>query len=157
LVRILLCDGRLKLSCPTWNSAAPRTIQRGVYSRGVKKTQPERRLKLDEAETLGVLARYMMSLHGGIAVGKKFKSREDFSSAGYAQAAVRYAQAANRVAEVEALLARQKGKIAGLRRLGLYQEANAARPLLARLEILLCLCIEDRDRLIYEPTAGSMH
>ncbi len=67
-------------------------------------------------------------------MGKKLKAGEDLSAVHNAQLAVRYAQAANRVAEVEALLARQRGKVAGLRRLGFSQEANAAQPLLAKIE-----------------------
>ena len=90
-------------------------------------------------------------------MGKKLKAGEDISAVHNAQLAVRYAQAANRVAEVEALLARQRGKVAGLRRLGFSQEANAAQPLLAKIQTLLHLCIEDRDRIIRRPTDGSVH
>jgi len=90
-------------------------------------------------------------------VGKKLKGRDELSSARNAQWAVSYTQAANRVAEVEALLARQKGRIAGLQRLGFYQEADAAQPLLAKIEALLRLCIEDRERIIRKPTHGSVH
>jgi hypothetical protein len=99
----------------------------------------------------------MISLRRGVAVGNKLKARENLATARNAQLAIRYAQAANRVAEVEALLARQRGKVAGLQRLGFRQEADAAQPLLTKIEALLRLCVEDRDRIIRIPTHGSVH
>jgi hypothetical protein len=137
---------------PAYNGSSRR-----LFPEPLEKISRERRLKSNGTETLDVVARYMNSLRGGIAVGKKLKAPEDFSAARYAQMTIRYAQAANRVAEVEALLARQKGKIAGLQRLGFHREANAAQPSLAKIETLLRLCIEDRDRIIGKPTHGSVH
>lgn len=83
-------------------------------------------------------------------MGRKLKAGADISS-------VRYAQAANRVAEVEALLARQKGKVASLERLGFGDEADAERSLLVKIECLLQLCIEDRERACRFTTSGSIH
>ena len=56
-------------------------------------------------------------------------------------------RAASRVAEVEALIERQKAKIAGLRRLGLYKEAKVQLKALAKMEALLRICIEHRERV----------
>jgi hypothetical protein len=72
-------------------------------------------------------------------VSKESQTSDDSSSR-------HYARASNRVAEVEAMLARQKGKVAGLRRLGLPDEANAARCTVVKIKCLLQLCIDERDR-----------
>jgi hypothetical protein len=92
----------------------------------------------------------MISLRGVLAVGRKLKACADISS-------VRYAHAANRVAEVEALLARQKGKVDALERLGFGDEADAERSLLVKIEDLLQLCIEDRERVCRFTTSDSIH
>ena len=92
----------------------------------------------------------MISLRGVLAVGRRLKACADISP-------VRYAQAAYRVAEVEALLARQKGKVAALERLGFGDEADAERLLLVKIEDLLQLCIEDRERVSRFTTSGSIH
>jgi len=68
------------------------------------------------------------------------------STASADSASRHYARASNRVAEVEVLLARQKGKIVSLRQLGFSTEADTARSALVKMEYLLQLCIEDRDR-----------
>ena len=49
--------------------------------------------------------------------------------------------------EVEALLLRQKGKVAGLVRLGFYDEADSEGQYLEKIEELPRLCIEHRDRI----------
>ncbi len=83
-------------------------------------------------------------------MGKRSKAGTELSS-------IPYSKAAMRVAEVEALLARHKGKIAGLRRLGFRNEAAAEMPFLVKIEELLRLCIEDRDQASNEPASDSMH
>ena len=85
-----------------------------------------------------------------IAVGKRSKAGTDVPT-------IRYVKAAIRVAEVEALLARHKGKIAGLRRLGFRDEAAAEKPILVKIEELLRLCIENRDQVSNEPASDSIH
>ena len=57
-------------------------------------------------------------------------------------------RAVNRVAEVEALILRQRGKIAGLKRLGFSEKADAQLKSLAKLEALLRLCVQYRDTVI---------
>ena len=58
-----------------------------------------------------------------------------------------YLRAANRVAEMEALIERQRGKIAGLKRLGFDEMAEAQLKALARMEALLRLCVQQRDTI----------
>ena len=93
----------------------------------------------------------------GNAVATRSSSNARSSSNEGGPLSARYAQTSCRVNEVEALLARQRAKVDGLRRLGFHDEADGEQSLLAGIEDLLRLCIKDRDETSREVTGFPVH